>query len=84
MANEPFSENICRLVLEKLQSQQFVNSLVDDLRTKFSVSLCQREREREIDDVAVVNSILYTCSLSFQLCDRYIFEQVMHVLSLFA
>ena len=49
LANEPFSENICLLVLEKLKSQQFVHSLVDDLRTKFSVSFREGEgREEEV------------------------------------
>ena len=38
LAQEPFSEAVCYLVLDKLKSQQFVQSLVDDLRAVFSVS----------------------------------------------
>lgn len=38
LAQEPFSETVCYLVLDKLKSQQFVQSLVDDLRVVFSVS----------------------------------------------
>ncbi len=38
LAREPFSDAICDLVLDKLKSPQFVQSIVDDLRTVFSVS----------------------------------------------
>ena len=37
LAQEPFSETTCYLVQDKLKSQQFVQSLVDDLRAVFSV-----------------------------------------------
>ena len=42
MAKTPFSDDTSILVLEKLKDQEFVQSLVDDLRRLFKVSNCKR------------------------------------------
>ena len=48
MAKTPFSDDTAILVLDKLKDQEFVQSLVDDLRRLFKVSPVTTDRQTDI------------------------------------